>query len=155
MSLTENQLSQVYNEYADMVYRVCFTYLRGSKMDAEDAVQITFLNLIRADRSLNSIRSIKAWLIVCATNSCKNILNRSHKKDIKLDDRYAHSDNRDETLEMILQMPKLLRMSVYLHYYEGYTAKEIGKMLNKSESAVWGYLHKGRKVLRGILEDIV
>lgn len=151
MSFTEDQLSQIFYEYADMVYRVCFTYLRGNKMDAEDAAQITFLNLIRADKP--EILNIKAWLIVCATNNCKNILTRSHKKDIELDDCYVRTDKRDETLEIILQMPKFERMSVYLHYYEGYSAKEIGKMLGKSESTIWGYLHKGRKILGEMLKE--
>ena len=147
MALSEQQLTDLYYEHADTVYRVCFTYLKGHKADAEDAVQTTFLNLLRKGLPKN-IESAKAWLITCGLNNCKNIVTRSHRRDAPLEDCYTRPDERDETLELILRLPRALRLSLYLHYYEGYTAAEIGKALDKSESTVWGYLHKGRNALK-------
>ena len=148
-------MQDIYYEHADMVYRLCFLYLRGNMADAEDAVQNTFVSLLRRMNDGDSIRNVKAWLITCATNGCKNILGRSYRQDIRLDDVYTQSDYRDETLELILGLPKHERLSVYLHYYEGYNAKEIGKMLGKRDTSVWRYLHKGRNKLKKILtEDI-
>ncbi|MCL2695073.1 MAG: RNA polymerase sigma factor [Clostridiales bacterium] len=153
MAITEQQLTELYYEYADMVYRVCYTWLRGHKADTEDAVQTTFLNVLRSGGLPAKVRNPKAWLITCAVNSCKNMLGRSHRRDEELTDRHAYRDQRDETLELILALPKPMRLSIYLHYYEGYTAKEIGRMLDKSESTVWGYLSRGRNDLKRQLTE--
>ena len=152
MALNEKQLTEIYHAYADMVCRVCYTNLKGHRADAEDAVQTTFLNLMRGG-SAEKIKNMKAWLITCATNSCKNMLHRSHRKDLALEDVYARADVRDDTLELILKLPKYERLAIYLHYYEGYSAKEIGPMLGKSESTVWGYLSRGRSDLKKQLTE--
>ncbi|MCL2696284.1 MAG: RNA polymerase sigma factor [Clostridiales bacterium] len=136
----------------ELIYRVCFTYL-GSQADAEDAVQTTFLNLFRVCKEGKSIRNVQAWLITCAKNCCTSILRRSHRKEAPLADWYAHTDERDETRELLYQLPKPERLALYLHYYEGYTAKEIGAMLEKTETTVWSYLHKGRKKLKKLIEE--
>ena len=151
--MNEQQLTELYWQHADMVYRVCFTYLKGHKADAEDATQSVFLNVIRKGVPENVV-SVKAWLITCAVNRCKNMLRLTYRQDVPLEDRYARADARDETLELILRLPKPQRLSIYLHYYEGYNARQIGRVLQKSESTVWGYLHKGRNTLkRQLTED--
>ncbi|MCL2695875.1 MAG: RNA polymerase sigma factor [Clostridiales bacterium] len=151
MALPETQFNEIYDQYADTVYRVCFTYL-GNKHDAEDALQQTFMNLLRAD-SLDSIRHPRAWLITCAKNACADILRRGYRKETTLEEWYAHTDEHDETRELLYHLPKLERLAVYLHYYERYTAAQIGKMIGKSESTVWGYLHKGRKKLKQLIQE--
>ena len=155
LELFESRFQKIYCEHADTVYRLCFMFLRGHTMDAEDALQSTFLKLIRSLKAGDDIHNVKAWLTTCAANTCKNILNRSYRQDIKLDDVYTKADYRDETLELILGLPKYERLSLYLHYYEGYTAQEIGRMLGKRDTSVWSYLHKGRSKLKKLLtEDI-
>lgn len=41
---------------------------------------------------------------------------------------------------------------IYLHYYEGYSAQEIARMLGKTPSAVASLLHRGRR-LKTLLES--
>ena len=36
-----------------------------------------------------------------------------------------------DILETVLSLPDKYKNVIYLHYYEGYTAKEIGRILNK------------------------
>ena len=151
MAISETQFNAIYDEHADSIFRVCFMYL-GNKADAEDALQTTFLNLVRSYRE-NSIQNMKAWLITCAKNTCVSTLRRGYRKEAELADWYAHCDYRDETIDLIFQLPKLERLSIYLHYYEGYTAKEISQMVGKKESTVRGYLHKGRNKLKALLQE--
>lgn len=40
---------------------------------------------------------------------------------------------------------------VYLHYYEGYTAKEIGAILHKNTNTVYTLLTRAREQLRSTL----
>ena len=153
MHPSEQPFQEIYYEHADTVFKLCFLYLRGSRPDAEDAVQNSFLALLRKLNAGGGIQNPKAWLLACAANSCKNILGRSHRQDIRLLDVYTQEDYRDETLELILSLPRHERLSVYLHYYEGYTAKEIGRMLGKNDTSVWRYLHNGRNKLKQILTE--
>ena len=53
-----------------------------------------------------------------------------------------------ETMESVLELPEKQRNAVYLFYYEGYTAAEIGRMYYVSESTVHSWLHKGRKKIK-------
>lgn len=123
-------------------------------MDIEDAVQSAFIALMRSGKRFESAAHEKAWLITVASNMCKNILKRSSRKDILFDpERHGGCEKNDETIEALMQIPENERLSIYLHYYEGYTAREIGEMLKKTESTVWGYLHKGRNLLRDILRQ--
>jgi len=151
LALAEATFNEIYDQYADTVYRVCFACL-CNKADAEDATQTTFMKLLRT-QTAGGIRNTKAWLITCAKNSCADIQRRGYRKDTTLEDWYAHTDYRDETRELLYSLGRHERLSLYLHYYEGYTAAAIGKMLGKSESSVWDYLQKGRKQLKKLLQE--
>ncbi|MBR1743485.1 MAG: sigma-70 family RNA polymerase sigma factor, partial [Lachnospiraceae bacterium] len=58
-----------------------------------------------------------------------------------------------QILELVLMLPKNYRISIYLHYYEGYQVNEIASMLNKSDNTVSAYLSRGRKKLRQLIEN--
>lgn len=47
-------------------------------------------------------------------------------------------------------LPKY-RAAVYLHYYEGYSAMEIGKLLGRNVNTVYTLLSRVRDQLRGAL----
>lgn len=44
------------------------------------------------------------------------------------------------------------RQVIYLYYYEGYSAREIGGLLGQSEASVNTYLSRGRSKLRALLK---
>ena len=50
-------------------------------------------------------------------------------------------------------LPPQYRAVIYLHYYEGYSAQEIARMLGKTPSAVASLLHRGRRRLKTLLES--
>ena len=56
------------------------------------------------------------------------------------------SESRD-VLEAVLALPKKYRDVVYLHYYEGYTASEIGKIIKKNTNTVYTLLNRSKKLL--------
>jgi RNA polymerase sigma-70 factor (ECF subfamily) len=145
--LTDRELRAIFEKHADTVYRVCFTYFKGHVMDAEDAVQTVFLNLIKCGKTFESAGHEKAWLIVCASNTCKNMLKRKSRKVLEID-QLPSEEAVDETFEMVLALPEVYKLTIYLFYYEGYSAKEIGGMLGKRQSTIWKYLKVGRDMLR-------
>lgn len=121
-------------------------------IDTEDTVQNTFMQLIRSDIKFESTEHEKAWLIVAASNICKNQLRHWWQKRTNLEDhenlRTEQSFEIDETLEAVMALPDKYKSTIYLYYYEGYDSMEIAAMLKKPPSTVRNYLHKGRNLLR-------
>ena len=57
-------------------------------------------------------------------------------------------DSCREVLEAVLSLPKRYKDAIYLHYFEGYTAAEIGQIIGKKENTVYSLLSRGRELLR-------
>ena len=60
-------------------------------------------------------------------------------------------EDHREVLEAVLALPDKYRDVVYLHYYEGYTATEIGTILRKNPNTVYTLLTRARDELRKML----
>lgn len=54
-------------------------------------------------------------------------------------------------MEAVLSLPVKYKDVIYLHYYEGYSAVEIGKIIGKKENTVYSLLSRGREMLKGKL----
>ena len=50
-----------------------------------------------------------------------------------------------------MSLPEKYRIVIYLHYFEEYSAVEIGKMLSKNTNTVYTLLSRGREMLKQIL----
>lgn len=53
-----------------------------------------------------------------------------------------------EVLGAVLSLPQRYRDVIYLHYYEGYSAVEIGKLLSKNVNSIYTLLHRAKALLR-------
>ena len=144
---------EMYQEHCQTVYRVAFTYMKNNS-DAEDAVQETFARLIRSGERFRSREKEKAWLIVTVSNVCKDMLRRHYRSDRALED-YQHlaavPHEIDETMEAILRLPEKYKTAVYLFYYEGYTAREIARMLGEKPNTVSSRIGRARLLLKTML----
>lgn len=58
------------------------------------------------------------------------------------------SEDKREVLEAVLSLPDKYKEAVYLHYYEDYTAPEIGRILGKNVNTVYTLLNRARQMLR-------
>lgn len=155
-SLSGNELERIYEQYIDMVYRICYMLLM-SCAEAEDAAQNVFIKLMNAKNKPTGEEHLKAWLIVSAKNECKNTLKhwwRSKRvalEDIKEQGEYM-KESENEVSRSVSQLPEKYRLPVYLHYYEGYSTDEIAKMLDVNASTLRTRLVQARKMLKLILE---
>ena len=142
---------ELYEEYLPMVYRVAFTYMKN-RYDSEDAAHETFLRLMKCDKPFKDQEHVKAWLIVTATNVCRDMLRRKHRDDMSLDDRdFALDDvsaEKQELLQAVMALPESYKTVVYMYYYEGYSVTEIAKALDKPAGTVKTWLSRSRKQLK-------
>lgn len=150
----EKEFAEIYYLHVDDIFRLCFTYLKN-KADTEDAVQEVFLKLLKYKGTFESEEHRKAWLIVTASNYCKNFLKHWWRKRKNIED-YAEiiGDTNfeiDEMMELVLKLPDKYKTVVYLYYYEGYDSVQIANMLHKPGSTVRSYLSSARKMLKDAL----
>ena len=139
-----------FEQYTDTVYRVA-VHNTHSKTDAEDVTQEAFLRLLQCRKTFRDTEHLKAWLIRVTINLCKNHL-RDTRREIPTEDlpekQYAKTDS---VLDAVRALPENQRNAIYLHYYEGYTAKEIAAILGANANTVLSWLHRGRESLRETL----
>ena len=140
----------VYDEYFDMVYRICYVFFRGQTADAEDAAQTVFMKYLEADEPPDSGEHTKAWLIVTAQNTCKSMLRMHHRKAVSLDNvlEVGKEFGYNETLDAVMRLPEKERLAITLNIYEGYTAAETAKLMGCRENTVYSYIHRARKKLK-------
>jgi RNA polymerase sigma-70 factor (ECF subfamily) len=147
---TDDCVSQIIDRHADMVFRLCIVYLKN-KADAEDAFQDIFLKVFEKCPSFNDEEHLKAWLIRCTINHCKNILSSFWRRNsAPMDDVLAAVNSTDdrEMIGYVMQLPVEYRSVIFLHYFEGYPTKEIASMLKTKDATVRTRLKRGRELLK-------
>ncbi len=99
-------------------------------------------------------KNVKAWLIRVTSNIAKNYLSSAWvKRKTPLTEDIPLKNEKDyQLLEALNRLNKNYRVTIYLHYYEGYSVTEISSMLGISESNVKARLKRGRDKLRAVLE---
>ena len=142
-----NKLSQreeaerLVETYSDLILRLCWTYLKNTQ-DAEDICQNTFVKLLCGNVHFTSPEHEKAWIIrtrTCALDACG-------------DYAVPEAENEGSVLAAVAQLPESYREVLYLHYFEGYSLKEIGALLNIPAATAGTRLARGREKLKAILE---
>ena len=144
--------SQAIDLYADTVYRVAIQNT-ACAADAEDITQEVFLKLLQSAKSFRDQEHIKAWLIRVTINHCRNFA-RSRKHETltaELPNTAAAQDT--SVLDAVKALPENQRNAIYLHYYEGYSHKEISGILKVSEAAIAKRISRGKEELRKRLEE--
>lgn len=152
--ISQGQITEVYYRHVDTIYRVCYSFMKN-KPETEDMVQETFLRLLSSGKQFENERHEKAWLIVTASNLCKDSLKRWWRRDESIDDHPEVSEMEAQTeayvLEAILNLPKNYKTVVYMYYYEGYSTEEIALYLRCSNATVRSRLARSRKILKAVL----
>ncbi len=147
----DGEIAKIYNRQYLTVYRICFSFMKNSE-DAEDMVQETFIKLIASKKKFESEEHEKAWLIVTASNTCKDELRRWKRRleNIKsfIQQESVVRKEDDRVLEWVMALPVKYKQVIYLYYYEGYQTSEIADMMHCSESTVRNQLLRGRRILK-------
>ena len=92
-------------------------------------------------------------MIRVTVNACKDLLKSLFRRktvslEVLSEEAASISSEQHATLEAVLALPEKYKDVIYLHYYEGYNAREIGRILKKKENTVYSLLSRGRELLR-------
>ncbi|MGN0453373.1 MAG: RNA polymerase sigma factor [Ruminococcus sp.] len=154
LSYQMDKVEKALTKYGDSLMRIAYSYSQNME-DAQDIVQDVFLKYITKLPQFASDEHEKAWLIRVAINICKNHLASAYRKkraelseDISVADTYSSG-----LMDAVNSLPPKYRIVIHLYYYEGYSQKEIAKIINLTESAVATRLQRGRNLLKTKIGD--
>lgn len=147
---------RLFHEYSRPVYRYCLARL-GSPEEAEDAVQVTFLNAWRGLRQGMQPDEPRAWLFTIAANVSSTIL-RSRLRNGKVEVRAPEDFERfpsgeppeDEVVDLdaaLMALPLRQRQALLLRYWRGLSYAEIAAELASSKPAVETLLFRARRAV--------
>lgn len=148
-----NDALTLFQRYKDPVYRLALS-MTGSPADAEDVCQTVFLKLLEKQPKLEPERE-KAWLLQVAANECRSLWRRLRRRPtVPLEEVLDLAAPRGEPLlRRVMELPRKDQAVLYLHYYEGFSTREVGKLLHISQSAVTTRLLRARKKLKEALGE--
>ena len=152
---SETELTRAIEQYADTVRRICLVHLKN-QADTEDIFQNVFLKYALRSAPFEGPEHEKAWIIRVTVNACKDLLRSFfHSRTVPLEEVIQQAapatTEQREVLLAVLALPEKYRNVIYLHYYEGYSAPEIGALLGKKPNTVYTLLTRGRQMLKTAL----
>ena len=126
--------------------------------DADDITQDTFLKLLTFSGGFESEAHVKNWLIRVAVNGCKNNFRARWRRHESLDG-YAEtlgfeSREQSDLFRAVESLDRKHRIVIHLHYYEGYSMKEIAELLGISENTVSTRLYRARTKLKKMMTEV-
>ena len=134
--------------------------LLGSRSDAEDAVQQTFLRLYENRAAYRPRYRLNTWLYHILVNACVDELRRRPVVSLEdaegpateAPDRVASRRERDRHLQAALTTVSLeARIVLTLYYGDERSYQEIGAIRGTSVNTVKTHLRRGRAALRKAL----
>jgi RNA polymerase sigma-70 factor, ECF subfamily len=152
----------LYERYYDRVFGYCL-YQLGSREEAEDVAQTTFMWAYRGLRRGVVPRAEASWLFTIAQNACRarhRARGRKRAREVLSDPVVladmspAHAADTDDLVgleDALARMPELQRRAILLREWRGLSYKEIAAELELSDAAVETLIFRARRTLAELL----
>lgn len=155
----KNKFEELYLKYNKLMKHIAMDILHDEGL-AEDAVHDAFLNLVRYIDKIEDIscHKTKHLIIIVIENVSKNLYNKRKKESIVdlsfdeeavVDERFSFQDyDESAIIQEIMKLPSTLSGVLVLKYVNGYSNKEIAKILNVSAVVVRKRLERAKRTLK-------
>lgn len=158
----ESDVGRLFEEHSERLFGYCLRFL-GSRSEAEDAVQTTFLYAHRALERGVVPELEYAWLHSIAKNVCRWQLRTLARRgslttDLDLDampsstgDEVERRELREDIEEALASLPESQRRALVLREWHGLESHEIASKLGMSTTATYALLTRARRSLASAL----
>lgn len=152
--------SQLYKLYSGKLFSICLKYSRNYA-EAEDNLQDSFMTIFNKIDQYNNKGSFEGWLKRITINTALqryrkkgvfSIINEENIKDVSVEIE-DEEIGIDFLLKIIQELPDRYRLVFNLYVLDGYSHKEISKMLNISTGTSKSNLARGRLILKQKIEN--
>lgn len=148
--------------YLDEAYAVALGIL-GNGADAEDAAQDAFIRALERIEQLSPGSAFGPWFYRVVRSTALNFRRREKlRRHGPIPDAAAGTSNpegetfrrmdRERVREALGELPEMQRTAVMMYDLEGYSHREIARVLEIAPGTSRAHLHHGRKALRRILD---
>ncbi len=152
---------QLYQQYSKAMYNICLRMM-GSKMDAEDVLQGSFVDVFKNLKNYRGEASVGSWIKRIVINNCLNQIRKNKIKFYDIPD--SASDVAVETNDKvqydiaavhkaIQNLPTGYRTILNLYLLEGYSHDEISEILDISTSTSKSQFSRAKAKLREIIRS--
>jgi RNA polymerase sigma factor (sigma-70 family) len=151
--------ARLYETFAGMVFTLARRIVASNAL-AEDVLQETFVEVLRKIGTYRGEAEFRFWVKRIAINKCLSYLRSSRERrrtddgDAALAFVHARETVLDEQVALaraLDALPDVARAVVWLHDVEGYTHKEIGRMMGYTTSFSKSQLARAHERLRSLL----
>jgi RNA polymerase sigma-70 factor (ECF subfamily) len=152
---------ELYRLYSKAMYNICLRMVK-SKLDAEDILQSSFVDVFSKLDTFKFQSSVGAWIKRIVINNCINHLKRKKIYFEELQPQHANILDEpmveDEKLNVefinqaIYELPDGYRIVFTLYLLEGYDHKEIAHILSISEATSKSQYSRAKKKIREIIK---
>lgn len=163
----ESAVAALVDEYASTLYRVAYSVLKNA-YDAEDAVQETFLRVLRHKDTLHEVRDHRVWLVRIVWNIVLDRKRRAKTRPetddisemvrvlpaqgLSAEERAAAAQHHAHVLALVEQLPAKEREVLILSAFEELSSVEIAEVLGITESSVRSRLFRARNLMAELLQ---
>jgi len=145
----------ILDTYGNSILRYAYSYLHN-RSDAEEVLQDTLFQFLKTAPVFENQQHEKAWVLRVAGNLSKNRLKyNALRKTDELSEELLAEQREDLSFvwDAVKRLPVKYREAIHLFYYEGYSTKQIAKILQRNEITVRSDLRRGRERLKAILKE--
>lgn len=159
-------LSTLYQRYMDLVFGVCFKYLKDTEL-SKDAVMDIFEDLNTKLRH-HEVDNFRGWLHVVARNHClmqlrspRNLKTTEFKPEVMqsgqavhLKNEYLEKEENYQQLENCIQkLPAEQKQNIEMFYLQKKCYKEIAAITGYDLNKVRSYIQNGKRNLKICMEN--
>ncbi len=149
--MNKDQFTAQVLEAESSLYHIAKSILRDDE-DCADAMQNAVLHAYEKLHTLRNERYFKTWLTRILINECYHIL-RSRKISVPYEDYFetqeqTQPEDYSEVYEAVMELEDIYRIPLVLFYVEGFSVKDICRILKLSQSTVKMRLYRSRKLLK-------
>lgn len=145
---------QLLSECREEMYALSYQMLKNYH-DVEDAVSSTVLKAYEKRDTLHNRSKFKSWILRILINEIKQMIRKREKMIVSdygnLDIKTTVSDANKELWDLVFSLQQDLRAVIILYYYQGYSTKEIAKILQKPKGTILSRLSRARASLKKML----
>lgn len=150
---------EIYNQYVNDVYKYVYYKVDYNKVVAEEITQDVFLAVYNGIPYFKKMSSEKTWVLKITKNKVNDYYRSLYSRpeyitmfEQDLDSNYTEDEDcimqaieREEVNRCMQNLPGVYRNILILKYLDGYSIKEIAKILDRTTKSIENLLQRSKK----------
>jgi len=165
----ERAFAELVHRHRAPVFRLAASILgRGCLAEAEDVTQDVFVRVHHALQTFRGDAQFGSWVYRIAFNQALNVKARMRYRAPHLPAdvlsaaaspegspyQQLHESRQAQALDdCVAELPEVYQSALRLYYWMGADVDEIARLLAVPANTVKSYLHRARRLLRGLLQE--